>query len=768
MFALLISCKKDPEVPTGSNKILVGITTADTVSYLFAKVSTQLNGTGGNQISQHGHCWNTESSPDINDSHTSFGGIDGPGKVTSDLSGLLDNTKYFIRPYFTFQGGTVYGIQKEIKTLKRGRPVVFSGMISDLTTSSVKISGIATLDSGFTITQKGICWDTAANPTLLKAIGHSEEGANTGYFISSISNLSNNNHYYYCAFATNERGTSYGEVKQFMTIEITLPTVSTLDITSITANSALCGGFVTNSGTGTVSGRGVCWNTSGNPTLTNCINKTQDGSGIGNYSSQINGLLQGTTYYVAAYATNEKGTSYGEGKQFTALPIVIPTVITLDITSIMNTTATSGGNITNAGNGSVTVRGVCWSISPNPTLSNNHTSNGAGTGAFVSNLTNLTANTKYYVRAYSTNEAGTGYGNEVTFTTLPNPILPTVTTTTVTNITQTTAKSGGNVTSDGGSTITTRGVCWSTSSNPTTVNSKTVDGTGTGSFISNLTGLTANSQYYIRAYATNSVGTGYGNEQVITTLPNPVLPTITTTSVTNITQTTATSGGNVISDGGASVTARGVCWSSTPNPNTSNSHTNNGTGTGAFVSNLIGLTPSTLYYVRAYATNSSGTSYGNQVSFNTAPFSIGQNYGGGIIFYIDGTGQHGLISATSDQSVGAIWGCYQTLISGTSTAIGTGQTNTIAIVNGCSQTGTAARICNDLVFNGYDDWFLPSRDELTQLESQKSVIGGFSNSFYWSSSEMDAANAWCQYFNGASPSTSVKTYTYHVRAIRAF
>ena len=95
------------------------------------------------------------------------------------------------------------------------------------------------------------------------------------------------------------------------------------------------------------------------------------------------------------------------------------------------------------------------------------------------------------------------------------------------------------------------------------------------------------------------------------------LPTLTTTAITSITQTTATSGGNVTADGGTTVTARGVCWSTTPNPTTANSKTTNGTGTGSFTSNLSGLTANTPYYLRAYATNSAGTAYGNEVTFTT-------------------------------------------------------------------------------------------------------------------------------------------------------
>ena len=197
--------------------------------------------------------------------------------------------------------------------------------------------------------------------------------------------------------------------------------------------------------------------------------------------------------------------------------VVLPTVITDTVLNVTNIDALIRSEVTSDGGDSVTARGVCWSISPDPTLADDHTSNGSGTGIFMSYIAGLTANTLYYVRSYATNSVGTAYGNEITFTTLEDPVLPTVTTDTATNITQTTATSGGEVTSDGGAYVTVRGVCWSTSPNPTTSDDHTEDGSGIGTFVSNLTGLTANTLYYVRAYATNSLGTAYGNEIDFTT-----------------------------------------------------------------------------------------------------------------------------------------------------------------------------------------------------------------------------------------------------------
>jgi uncharacterized protein (TIGR02145 family) len=306
----------------------------------------------------------------------------------------------------------------------------------------------------------------------------------------------------------------------------------------------------------------------------------------------------------------------------------VPTLITSVISSITPTTSSSGGTISSDGGAAVTSRGVVWSTSPTPTISlSTKTSDGSGTGSFTSSLSGLTPSTTYYVRAYATNSAGTGYGNEITFTTSTPVVLPTLTTLSASSITTTSATSGGNIISDGGASITAKGVVWSTSTNPTiTSSTKTSNGIGTGSFTSNLTNLTPKTTYYVRAYATNSAGTAYGNEITFTTSTPVVLPTLSTLSASSITTTSATTGGNITTDGGAAVISRGVIWSTSPTPTISlSTKTSDGSGTGSFTSSLSGLSPNTTYYLRAYATNSAGTGYGNEVTFSTSNSSAVMN-----------------------------------------------------------------------------------------------------------------------------------------------
>lgn len=290
----------------------------------------------------------------------------------------------------------------------------------------------------------------------------------------------------------------------------------------------------------------------------------------------------------------------------------------LATTQLLNVTSNSAnvvGFVTSQGAG-FSEKGVCFNTATAPTVSNSKVVyEGTSTSAtFNVALTGLAYATKYYARAYATIiGSGTIYGEEFNFTTLP--VVPTLTTAAITLITGNSAGGGGNVTVTGGNDPTVRGICYGTATQPTIAGSKTTDGKGPGAFVSAMTGLKGNTTYYVRAYATNSAGTAYGPEVSFKTLVD--LPAVTTTAVTGISKVAAISGGEVTYDGGGAVTARGLAWGTSANPTVTDKKIDGGAGLGAFVSNLTGLSISTTYHVRAFATNSAGTAYGADVLFTT-------------------------------------------------------------------------------------------------------------------------------------------------------
>ena len=299
-------------------------------------------------------------------------------------------------------------------------PEVSTGEISEITIESAKSGGNVTDDGGGEITARGVVWNTSENPTVDNNAGKTTDGTGIGSFTSDITGLNPATVYYVRAYATNSEGTSYGSQRNFTTVdpESLLATVTTAEVSEITTGTAKSGGNVIADGGYAVTARGVVWSENENPTVDDHDGKTTDGDGLGEFESTLDGLTNGKTYYLRAYATNSMGTAYGDQKEFTT-ELGLAIVETHAVTGIKVITATGGGSVSNQGISAVTARGVVWSTSAEPTTESNEgiTSNGSGTGNFVSSIEGLTSATKYYVRAYATNSAGTAYGSQVEFTT---------------------------------------------------------------------------------------------------------------------------------------------------------------------------------------------------------------------------------------------------------------------------------------------------------------------------------------------------------------
>ncbi|MBR1834679.1 MAG: carboxypeptidase regulatory-like domain-containing protein [Bacteroidales bacterium] len=290
------------------------------------------------------------------------------------------------------------------------------------------------------------------------------------------------------------------------------PDVQIYQPTAITASTAQCEGRILNTNGGTITNCGFCYSTYPNPTLND--NVVNLGPSSGNFHYTLTGLEHNTTYHIRAFATSNLGTGYSSDIAFSTMsciPVCGATIVeNLDPTSSMGYSEVSNGN-----GCPIIDKGLCWSRNHTPTINDSRVSSGAGEGTISGMLYPLQPSTAYRVRSYATNEFGTIYGPERTFTTLSGiPIVTTSSASIVNNYYGQYIQTGGNVTDDAGTAVYEKGVCYGTSPNPNISSSfaQTSDGYGTGAYTS-LIPLPETSGYiYIRAYATTRYGTGYGNQ----------------------------------------------------------------------------------------------------------------------------------------------------------------------------------------------------------------------------------------------------------------
>ena len=434
-----------------------------------------------------------------------------------------------------------------------------------------------------------------------------------GKYCTYVEELQDNT-IYYIRYVISNRYSSVlvDDISQFQTLEPSAPTIKIDSIGDLWDTHAKAYVTMAFDGGAPITKMGICWSTQPNVTIQDNKKEVQTKTSV----FEITSLQPNTTYYIRAYAENKKGISYSEEKSF--ITFSLPEIQTTDITDIQLTSALLSGTLVFNGNDSAIIAGFCWSETSEATISNNHQEVALTNTLLTYRLSNLKDETQYYVRAYAQNKIGVVYGAEKSFIT-QSAVVPTVQTTAVTNVSYTTATVGCDIISDGGADITERGVCYSTTANPTIEDAKITGGIGAGSYTINLTNLTDSTTYYVRAYAINKKGVAYGEQGAFTTKRKKIAEVITI-AATNVTYNSATIEGQIIDSGGVDIIESGVCYGISPNPTISdNNKIINIDNMSVFYCHILDLKYSTKYYVRTYVLNELGFAYGNQISFSTTP-----------------------------------------------------------------------------------------------------------------------------------------------------
>ena len=603
---------------------LVAFYSVEDVSYGSAVFSGAVINVGSSKITRHGFCWSEEKIPDIETwSCCDFGDCQAAGSLPSyEASDLKPSTRYYVCTYAENSEGLSFSDVTEFTTKALpSAPVIETGSISKITQKSASASGnIMNVGNDTGIIEYGHVWSTMPNPTvdnLKTALGTKSDA---GVFTSELDKLSPNTTYHVRAYAVNSIGTSYGEDKAFTTLPDEMK-ISTSSVENITHNSATLGGCITYDGGNVVAERGVCWSQSKNPTIDDNSKISLDNAD--KFSVRVETLTQLTSYYCRAYVIAETGdVYYGNDVFFTTThEIFLPTTSRVSVASVKTTSATLSSSLDDDGKGTVSDMGFVYSKSINPTVGDFKISCGNQNDDFSCTLSDLTDNTTYYVRSYAVNEAGVGYGEETFFTTVEIKI-PSVSTSAVSSVTYNSAAFSANVIDLNNGILKDAGFVYSTDSDPDLNSLRITCGTSSMLLNATATSLSANTLYYVRAYATNEKGTAYGEAISFKTNEAPQAPAVKTGAVSDITCTYAVVSGEIVKLGvDDGVVDYGHVWSLTSQPTTSGDKTSKGGSEelAIYNSELTGLLPNRKYYVRAYAVNKLGTSYGEEISFTTLP-----------------------------------------------------------------------------------------------------------------------------------------------------
>lgn len=440
----------------------------------------------GKNLSLKGFCWNTKGNPTIEDEMLEVDGEteDAADTFTASIPGLQDTTTYYIRA-FAENDSSYLSYSPEIKIVT-GKTLPKMGEI--ILADTLEKAFAATLEDagGSAVLSKGFCWNTSGMPTVDD--NRKEAGED---FIATLTELDTHALYYVRAFAENTYGIAYSPelTVQFISVPL-VGSVERIDPESSEFRSA-----VTDDGGSEITEKGFCWNTTGSPSLADHVVKAGK-----DFVATIPEMESGT-YYIRAFAVNKAGVGYGKELSISIQVITVPEpgevrILDEDVYLLKSSVLSTGGS-------AIAEMGFCWSTHDYPDLSDHVL---AADDDFTATLGVLDPGI-YYIRAYASNKAGTGYGRTFRLDMRSAPVVD-----------ETYAVAGASANtyraaliSNGGSSIKEWGFCYNTTGRPTLADDTVEADADFSATIDNL----PPGEYHIRAYAINDIGVGYGKEMVV-------------------------------------------------------------------------------------------------------------------------------------------------------------------------------------------------------------------------------------------------------------
>ena len=630
--------------PTLSSVI---VSSVESNSALF---SSSVTNNGGDPVSEVGFYYSTDEAVDV---ETATKVNEPYSEASFDLQAneLAANTKYYVKAYAVNSAGVGYSQIVDFTT-SAGAPSVTTLGATNVTSAGATLSGTVIADNGAAITERGFVWLKGSDAPTTSSNKVKVDGT-TGDFIATLTDLESNQKFSFRSYAINSKGTAYGDVMTFTTVA-GLPTLSAMKVSDITTTSATFTCAVTGHGGDIVSEVGFYIGKEESVDIETAL-KISEAYTSDSFTLTATDLEVGTDYYVKAFTMNSVGESYSVIVSFKTVSTA-PSVTTVGSSEITDSSVLLSGEVTDDNGEAVTERGFVWlKGTGTPTTSNSKLRSDGTTGEYSATLSDLEPNQTYSYCSYAVNAKGTAYGETMTFRT--EVALPEVVFVNYSDVASSSAIVSGKVTSHGGETVSEVGFLYGTTSDLDSTTSLKVTTSYTGdSFSLTLTSLTRATEYYIKPFVTNSAGTAYGEVTSFTTLPE--FPVVTTNHITDITDNSAVSGGVIVDDGGGDIIAKGVVWSRSQNPMVDDSFkTEDGTGSGSYKSYLTDLTPGRTYYVRAYATNLMGTSYGDQHEFRTTGESPFEAMEAANCFIISESGTYAFdsVRGNSYESVGSVF-----------------------------------------------------------------------------------------------------------------